>query len=113
MIVLYKGDENDVVLTLSESATLTSPSYLFEVIRDLTNPSPVYFTTPDVSAYPERFNHFEIEEGVTVTLAAGQYTYRVYETATVTTNPSAIVGDALEEGILNVIDANTTGTVYE
>lgn len=117
MIVIYKGQENDVVLTLKESTTLTAPYYLFEFIRDLTNPSPIYFTTADVSAYPNRFNHFVIEEASagtgTVSLAAGQYTYRVYQTATSTTNPANIVGDVLEEGIMNVIDDDIDGTVYE
>jgi len=117
MIVIYKGQENDVVLTLKESTTLTVPYYLFEFIRDLTNPSPIYFTTADVSAYPNRFNHFVIEEASagsgTVALAAGQYTYRVYQTATSTTNPANIVGDVLEEGIMNVIDDDIDGTVYE
>jgi hypothetical protein len=39
--------------------------------------APITFYTADLSAYPERFNQFELDEPVDLTLLVkGQYTYQ-------------------------------------
>lgn len=109
MIYLKKNTENQVVLTLTESSSLTNPNYLFKFVNeyDLTA-VPIFFTTPDVSGYTNRYNKFIITEsssgstdgGIDVPLAliTGQYSYSIYEAETVTLDVEETTGVVLEEG---------------
>jgi hypothetical protein len=89
MISIIKGQPNDVVLTLTEKSSLSSPTYLFEFINDLLN-TRVVFIDQDNSLNPDRYNEFYIYEitGTTysvnllegyVELEAGDWTYNIYE----------------------------------
>lgn len=88
MLVFVKGEAKQTLVTLNEKKTLSSPYYLFvfshltvgEVVKVVVN------STSDLSAYPDRYNLFNID---TVTLFAskspGQWYYEVYEQADQTT----------------------------
>lgn len=85
MIKIKKNTTQDVVLTLSEKTTITSPVYIFSFTHDLTK-EVKNFTATDTSPYPERYNLFSITESAsedldngTVELEKGFHTYVIYE----------------------------------
>lgn len=87
MINIEKNMANDIVLTLSEKATLVNPYWLFEFRNDL-NQSYLYFTASDFSQWKGRYNEFTLTEtgstavnltAGTINLLLGKYTYKIYE----------------------------------
>jgi hypothetical protein len=115
MIYIEQGELNNIVLTLTESTTISNPVYLFKFTWELTDSiSPIYWVGTDLSAYPQRYNLFELEEGTDATFRIGQYKYEVYESA----NP-IVVDDETTEGVLDKIEEGrmvvngTATTIYE
>jgi hypothetical protein len=108
MIYVEKAVNTRVALTLSESSHLVSPYYLFVITSDFnTSFTPLVFTTPDLSGYPERFNLFEFN----LDIPMGEYTYTVYEATTPPTEIDDTTGIVVESGILIVHtteDVNTS-----
>ena len=88
MILLNKNSSNKVILTLSESVTIVSPSFfLFEFISD-DNLESIFFTAEDVSTNTCRYNEFVITltDGATDNTIGlidldlnGYYKYNVYQ----------------------------------
>ena len=113
MIYINKDEVNNIVLTLSEVSTLTNPYYLF-VFQNEMNPesTPILFTTPDISAYPERFNQFELDEPVDVDLMKGQYSYSVYESLIPPTSIQDTTGEVIEEGRM-VVSGAIVNSIYD
>jgi len=100
MIYIEQATFNDIVLTLTENATLVNPYWLFEFENEYnTESQPIYWTMSDQSAYPERYNLFQLIEGVDVNLIKGQYFYKVYESP----DPIIIDEDTSPEG-LNLVE---------
>lgn len=99
MIYIEKSEENTFVLTLTESTTISNPVYLFKFTweLDLTQ-SPIYWVGVDSSAYPNRYNLFELEEGVDATFRIGQYIYEVFESA----NPITVDENTVETGLTKI-----------
>lgn len=111
MIYLNKDDNNTFALTLDESVTIANPYFLFkfEWEFDLSLDA-VYWVGTDTSPYPERYNLFDLEEGVDATFRIGQYIYTVYESV----DPSPVDETGLtelEEG--RMVVAGTSSTIYE
>ena len=82
MILINKNSSNEVVLTLSEKTSITSPTYLFEFTNDSTKQTKV-FISADYSNNKERFNVFNIIETSTevpltgrVSLTIGDWKYK-------------------------------------
>jgi len=111
MIYLKNNQINRVVLTLTESSTLSNPFYLFEFTSEFTTSStPIYFTTLDLSSVTSRYNLFEIElsstgsttggTSVALNMVSGQYQYKVYESSASTLSVSATTGNVIESGRL-------------
>lgn len=113
MIYINKDEVNNIVLTLSEVSTLTNPYYLF-VFQNEMNPesTPILFTAPDISAYPERFNQFELDEPVDVELNKGQYSYSVYESVIPPVTIEDTTGDIIEEGRM-VVSGAIVNSIYD
>ena len=113
MIYINKDEVNSIVLTLTEVSTLTNPYYLF-VFQNEMNPesTPILFTTPDISAYPERFNQFELDEPVDVELNKGQYSYSVYESLIPPTSIQDTTGEVIEEGRM-VVSGAIVNSIYD
>lgn len=86
MIKLTKGTTtSNIALTLTEKVTLSPVYFLFEFKNDTSN-TKYYVISADTSTETERYNLFEITEGVddqvngSVILGdSGFYTYTVYE----------------------------------
>lgn len=113
MIYINKDELNSIVLTLTEVSTLSNPYYLF-VFQNEMNPesTPILFTTPDISAYPERFNQFELDEPVDVDLMKGQYSYSVYESLIPPITIQDTTGEVIEEGRM-VVSGAIVNSIYD
>ena len=80
MIYIEQNENNTIALTLTESATITAPTWLFKFVWEMDETlAPVYWVGVDYSQYVNRYNLFFLEEGVDVTLRIGQYRYEIYE----------------------------------
>ncbi len=73
---------------------------------------PILFTTADISAYPERFNQFELDEPVDVELIKGQYSYFVYESLIPPVTIEDTTGDVIEEGRM-VVSGAIVNSIYD
>jgi hypothetical protein len=121
MIYILKNNTNNVVLTLTESQTISDPYYIFRFKNEynlLSND--ILFSIEDTSPTTNRYNLFQIIEissgstsggtlsgtSVQLNLVEGQYDYEVYESAT---NDLIIANKhLLESGRLVVDDINNT-----
>lgn len=82
MLLITKGTAlQTIIVTLSESKTITAPYYLF--VFSLVGGSDVIkfikHYADDTSDYPDRYNEFSIDETLFDDVPAGQYSYDVYE----------------------------------
>ena len=111
MIYIDKGATETIVLTLTESTTITNPVFLFKFTweTDL-DVDPLYWIGTDTSTYDYRYNKFELIEGTDVTFRIGQYVYEVYEAPTGSTPTDETGLDLVEEGRLVV---NGTGSTID
>ena len=89
----------NMVLTLTEKVTLAVPFFLF-VFTNVSTRQVVTFNAAvadDTSSAPSRYNQFAINtQAVFANQAAGQWQYKVYESAVATTDPTGL--NLLENG---------------
>jgi len=115
VIRLTKGQTQNIILTLTEKQTLTSPNYLFVFENRSTNTEVkfVKLNAADISAYKDRFNEFSIVvNSYFNTSLNGQYSYSVYEqTSTTNTDPTGL--NLLESGIMELSGTTISYTEYE
>jgi hypothetical protein len=115
VIRLTKGQTQNIILTLTEKQTLTSPNYLFIFENRSTNTEIkfVRLNNTDISAYKERYNEFTIVVNSFFNTALnGQYSYSIYEqTSTTNTNPTGL--NLLESGIMELSGTTISFTEYE
>ena len=110
MLQINKAETKTWYLTLTEKTTVSNPTYLFSLTHRLTNVSYNFILT-DTSSYTERYNAFELTEGTTVTLDAGEYIYKIYaQTSPTNVNPE-LANELVEEGMVKV-DFDVTRTQY-
>ena len=113
MIYINKGEVNNIVLTLSEVSSLTNPFYLFVFQNEMnTESTPILFATADISAYPERYNQFLLDEPVDVELVKGQYSYFVYESLIPPVTIEDTTGNIIEEGRM-VVSGAIVNSIYD
>ena len=112
MIYIEQGLENDIILTLTESATITLPVFLFKFIweTDL-DVTALYWIGTDTSSYTYRYNQFLLDEGTDVTFRLGQYTYEVYEDVNGSTPVNETGLTMIEEG--RMVVNGTASTIYD
>jgi hypothetical protein len=118
MMILYKTQVNEVIVTVTELVTLSSPYYLFSFESDATNEF-TYCIAANISNTTARSDEFEIEDKASpvalngeVDLPAGTYIYRIYEQTSPTNLNPANAASLLEEGHCRVIGAEQTDTEY-
>lgn len=121
MIFIERNTTNEIVLSLTESVTI-DPVYFvfsFQPLSTLDEYLPlIYFTTPDISDYCNRYNLFELVEddngstvggsSVPLYLKPGQYEYKAYQSATGSLDPLTF-GALLEVGKMVVGDMTIEG----
>lgn len=80
LLRVKKGQENRLVVTLTELVNLLSPiNWLFRFTNDQGSKEYALFLT-DISTSSERFNLFVLEEGTDVTFTTlGDYKYQCYQ----------------------------------
>lgn len=123
MIYILKNFTNRVILTLSETSTLTAPNYLFVFENEYQlETQPIFWSQTDTSTFTNRYNEFELIESSTgstsggtaveLSLISGQYSYTVYESSTPTLSISATTGRIIEQGRMVVaIDPSQNETI--
>ena len=81
MILITKGVQKDIRVTLTESVTLLNPFFLFEFTNVSTKDTlkVIVSSADDRSDYQQRFNSFDIDIALFEYLQTGQYSYDVYE----------------------------------
>ena len=110
MLQINKQESKSWYLTLSEKTTIANPTYLFSLTHRLTNVA-YNFILADTSSYTTRYNKFDITEGTTVTLDAGEYEYEIYAQTSPTNLDPTLANELVEEGIVKV-DFDVTRTQY-
>jgi len=110
MLQINKAETKTWYLTLTEKTTVSNPTYLFSLTHRLTNVSYNFILT-DTSSYTERYNAFELTEGTTVTLDAGEYIYKIYAQESPTNVNPDLANELVEEGMVKV-DFDVTRTQY-
>lgn len=115
MIYINKDESNKFALTLTESASIVAPTWLFKFTWEMDETlAPIYWVGVDFSSYPERYNLFYLEEGVDVTFRIGQYKYEVFESPTpivVDENTNEAGLTRVEEGRLVV--SGVSNSIYD
>lgn len=81
MLVITKGMQSDIMVTLQDSITLLNPYYLFVFTNISTKEElkVIVNSADDKSNFPNRINVFEIDIDLFDDLQTGQYIYEVYE----------------------------------
>lgn len=121
MIHFSKNTSSEIVLTLTEKQTLTTPNYLFWFKSRGTNQVVkfVVLNADDTSIHKERYNEFTIDvNDYFEDSPEGDWEYRIYEqTSTTNLDPSLATG-LLEVGIMrlknlgNLLNVNVYNNVY-
>lgn len=131
MLIVNKGANNTLIVTLTEKSDVTYPYYLFQFTSDVTQSSK-YFICQDLSTQQQRYNEFLVTESATEVLTSGtvellptgQYTYRVFgQYSSTNLSPANSDSTELECGRAKVIGTSieyienngtsSTYTVYE
>lgn len=112
MLILTKGQTQDIVVTLTEKQLLTNPNYffIFTGMQTKDTVSFVLLNEADESPNKTRFNKFEIQvNDYFENEPVQQYIYTIYEQASSSnTNPSGL--NLLETGIMDLRDPETIYT---
>jgi hypothetical protein len=114
MILINKGQNNTIVVTLSEKTTLSSPTYLFKFTNDVTGDI-VRFIAQNTSDYTYRYDKFLVTEtdgtlnltsGVIELSPSGFWSYQIYEQTSTTNLDENLSTGIVETGKVKVIGDN-------
>lgn len=114
MIVLTKGQIQNVYFTLTEKQTISSPNYLFVFEQRSTNTEVKFVLTnaKDLSSHKDRYNKFLLNVNqYFLSKLNGQYTYFVYQ-QTSATNTTTTGLTLLESGIMMLKESEDVYTEY-
>ena len=116
MIYLVRGQNSQIVLTLTEKQLLTNPNYLFRFVHRSLNTEVkfVILNAADTSAYKDRFNQFTLTTNTYfANYDSGEWEYYIYEqTSTTNLDPTGL--NLLETGIMRLSDSTTFSfTTYQ
>lgn len=120
MIIINKGQTNeDLVFTLKENTTLSTPVYLFQFISPLNVSYTCISTDLATTAQKERFNKFTIIEGVDdrengSLILGGQGVYELViweQSSTTNLDPDNATG-RVEQTLCRVVGTSDSTTDY-
>lgn len=121
MIVIVKGQNNPLTLTLNEKSTLDNPTYLFRFKNDVTGEI-VRFITANTSEYTDRYDRFLITEtdgslnltsGVINLSPSGFWSYTIYEQTSTSNLDENLSTGIVETGKVKVIGDERTTAVFD
>lgn len=121
MILITKGQNNYITVTLNEKRTLDSPSYLFKFTNDVTGSS-VKFIAVNQSSYTDRYDRFLITEtsgsvnltsGVIELTPSGFWSYIIYEQTSTTNLDENLATGIVETGKVKVIGDHVEYAVFD
>lgn len=121
MLIINKSSVNEIIVTLSEKCTLSSPYFLFEFVNDITRTSKL-FICADTSSFTDRYNKFLITEtsgtenllsGIISLSETGFYHYRIFEQTSSTNLSISNVSGLVESGKLKVIGTTVSHPTYD
>lgn len=121
MIVINKGQNNTITVTLDEKRTLSSPTYLFKFTNDVTKQI-VRFIASNLSEYTDRYDEFLITEtsgattptsGVIELDPPGFWSYEIYEQTSTTSLDELQATGIVETGKVKVIGDSPVYKVYD
>jgi len=114
MIYITPDSLNKIAVNLD--VTISAPYFIFEFQHYATlteYETPIYFTTPNLSTYCDRYYLFELTEDpngsttggndIPLYLIPGQYQYKIYQSTTDSLDPETF-GDLLQTGKMVVGD---------
>jgi hypothetical protein len=112
MLLIKKGQTNDISVSVSLNATLSSPTYLFRFVNILSKDTYIFY--PKVLLLNERYDEFQFIEGNPTNLFAdppvvsftyeGQYWVYIYQMPCGSTSLDPADGELLFDGRAQVID---------
>jgi hypothetical protein len=109
MILIRKGESNNICLTLKEKCELDNPIFLFRFVDDV-DKTEYACIVEDISIYKDRYNEFIFIEGTTATLVnRGFYHYYIYEQES-ENNLDYTLANLVESGKLMVVGETTVPT---
>ena len=126
MIRFNKASANQIVVTLTENATIANPIFLFLFNNEQTNVN-YYFIASDTSNYKERYNQFTVTEQANPNTLNGQisignegfYNYTIFQTSLTTLIGLVTANDAipfitktLETGLVWVVPEVIVNPTY-
>ncbi len=104
MLRLERNQTSTMIVTVTELKTLAAPYWLFEFEEEQSFDK-VYCILPNISTSTERFDEFEVTDGVDVTFPyAGFYTYRIYEQTSPSNLDPNLATSLCEEGRAHVFE---------
>ena len=111
MLVINKGVNSIIVVTLTEKQLLTAPNYLFVFTGRTTNTQVkfVILNALDLSIAKNRYNRFLIDEDLFATAKIQDYIYNIYEQSSVENlDPTGL--NLLETGLMRLTQSATIFT---
>ena len=102
MLHVYKGQNNDLIFTGLELATIVNPYYLF--IFTSANEDVVKFVGTNIST-DARYQKVSVLNAVFNTKESGTWRYEIREQASPTNVDPALSGGVVEEGFMYLHDA--------
>ena len=112
MLLIKKGQTNDISVSVSLNATLSSPTYLFKFVNILSKDTYIFY--PKVILLNERYDEFQFIEGSPTNLSAdppvvsfkyeGQYWVYIYQMPCGSTSLNPDDGELIWDGRGQVID---------
>lgn len=118
MLRIERGQSNHIYPTCKEKQTLTDPYYLIK-FYSIERKDSKYCIVNDLSAYPDRNQHFIIIETANessgtnkVLLPEGTYEYYIYEqTSSSNVDPDSATGE-VDQGLCKVFSPSTDMKAY-
>ncbi len=118
MLLITRGTNNTLVMTLTEKSTLTSPYYLMKLVNDTTRELKLFVLASDQSLYQNRYNEFVLTEvnslgaevltsGTVMLKPTGFWTYEVFEQSDPTNLHVENATTLVETGKVKVIGTDT------
>lgn len=121
-IQLVRDQQKSFVLTLNETRSESLPNNWLFVFTKLQGNKEYKLYLTDISAFPDRYNKFTIDEGTTVDFVnTGEHEYKVYQMPDGGSTDETL-GVLVENGLMiltetvtadNEFNTDITNTVYE